>query len=72
MEPRSAPSSSAVLSRRSYMGVTPRKNVQGRRFWEVRTIAVSNFGNSASVAPSRIPARKLAPKPNAWKRGRTQ
>ena len=72
MDVRSASISSAVRSSRSYMGVTPRKKVHGRRFWEVRTMVVSNLGNSARVAPRRMPARKLAPNPKAWKRGRTQ
>ena len=72
MEDRSASVPSAAARRRSYMGGTPRKNVQGRRRWAASTSVVSNFGNMAMVAPRRRPARKLAVKPKAWKRGRMQ
>ena len=72
MEDRSTSVPSAAASRRSYMGGTPRKNVQGSRRWAARTSAVSNFGNMATVAPMRSPARKPIVKPKAWKRGRMQ
>ena len=38
------------------MGGTPRKKVHGRRRCAARTMAVSNLGNMAIVAPRRRPA----------------